>query len=128
MLRAKRFSFRWHPYAIDPGVDYSGEPTTLVVFTLGEVEGGTLLTVVESGFDKDPGIVPSQGVRNELQGVLDPDGEHQATSPCLMAERGCGSGWREMRGEAHSFKLADSHPPSLARLAGGEPVCETATS
>ena len=50
----KRFSFRWHPYAIESGVDYSSEPTTLVVFTLEEVEGGTLLTIVESGFDKIP--------------------------------------------------------------------------
>ena len=50
----KHFSFRWHPYAIEPGVDYSSEPTTLVVFTLEAVEGGTLLTVVESGFDKIP--------------------------------------------------------------------------
>ena len=50
----QRFSFRWHPYAIEHGVDYSSEPTTLVVFTLEEVEGGTLLTVVESGFDKIP--------------------------------------------------------------------------
>ena len=48
------FSFRWHPYAADPTVDYSKEPTTLVVFELKEVEGGTLLTVVESGFDKVP--------------------------------------------------------------------------
>jgi len=44
-------SFRWHPYAIDPAVDYSGEPTTLVVFELEPVAGGTRLTVVESGFD-----------------------------------------------------------------------------
>ncbi|HEY2969006.1 MAG TPA: SRPBCC family protein [Casimicrobiaceae bacterium] len=50
----KRFSFRWHPYAIEPGVDYSSEPTTLVVFTLEDVEGGTLLKVVESGFDNIP--------------------------------------------------------------------------
>ena len=50
----KRFSFRWHPYAIEPGVDYSHEPTTLVVFTLEDVDGGTLLKVVESGFDKIP--------------------------------------------------------------------------
>jgi uncharacterized protein YndB with AHSA1/START domain len=49
-----RFSFRWHPYAIEPGVDYSSEPTTLVVFTLAEVADGMLLTVVESGFDKIP--------------------------------------------------------------------------
>ena len=48
------FSFCWHPYAVDPSVDYSKEPTTLVVFELKDVEGGTLLSVVESGFDKVP--------------------------------------------------------------------------
>ena len=47
-------SWRWHPYAIDPAVDYSSEPTTLVVFELQEVDGGTALSVVESGFDKVP--------------------------------------------------------------------------
>jgi uncharacterized protein YndB with AHSA1/START domain len=47
-------SWRWHPYAVEPGVDYSHEPTTLVVFELREVEGGTLLRVVESGFDNLP--------------------------------------------------------------------------
>jgi uncharacterized protein YndB with AHSA1/START domain len=44
------FSFSWHPYAIDPAVDYSSEPVTLVEFTLEAIPGGTLLTVVESGF------------------------------------------------------------------------------
>jgi uncharacterized protein YndB with AHSA1/START domain len=48
------FSWRWHPYAFDPSVDYSKEPTTLVIFELKEVEGGTLLSVVESGFDDLP--------------------------------------------------------------------------
>jgi len=49
------FSFRWHPYAIDPAVDYSKEPTTLVSFTLDDApEGGTRLTIVESGFDAIP--------------------------------------------------------------------------
>jgi uncharacterized protein YndB with AHSA1/START domain len=47
-------SWRWHPAAIDPKVDYSQEPTTLVVFELQEVEGGTMLSVVESGLDKIP--------------------------------------------------------------------------
>jgi uncharacterized protein YndB with AHSA1/START domain len=47
-------SWRWHPAAIDPSVDYSQEPMTLVVFELKEGEGGTLLTVVESGLDKIP--------------------------------------------------------------------------
>jgi uncharacterized protein YndB with AHSA1/START domain len=47
-------SWRWHPAAVERSVDYSKEPTTLVVFELKEAEGGTLLTVVESGFDKLP--------------------------------------------------------------------------
>jgi uncharacterized protein YndB with AHSA1/START domain len=54
-MEAERlFSFRWHPYAIDPSVDYSAEPTTLVVFTLEEVADGVMLTVTESGFDRIP--------------------------------------------------------------------------
>ncbi len=48
------FSFTWHPYAIDPTQDYSGEPSTLVEFTLESTATGTLLRVVESGFDKLP--------------------------------------------------------------------------
>jgi len=48
------FSYRWHPYAIDPKVDYSSEPTTLVEFLLEEADGGTALTIIESGFDRIP--------------------------------------------------------------------------
>ena len=48
------FSYRWHPYPIDPNVDYSKEPTTLVEFILEEDNGGTALTIVESGFDRIP--------------------------------------------------------------------------
>ena len=47
-------SFRWHPYAIEADVDYSGEPTTLIRFELQETIGGTLLVITESGFDKIP--------------------------------------------------------------------------
>ena len=50
----RRFAFRWHPNATEPGVDYSSEPTTLITFTLDDVEGGTRLTIVESGFDAIP--------------------------------------------------------------------------
>jgi uncharacterized protein YndB with AHSA1/START domain len=49
-----QLSYRWHPYAIDPDFDYSSEPTTLITFTLEDADGGTLLTVVESGFDQVP--------------------------------------------------------------------------
>jgi len=48
------FAYRWHPYAIDTAVDYSAEPTTLVEFKLEEADGGTVLTIVESGFDRIP--------------------------------------------------------------------------
>jgi uncharacterized protein YndB with AHSA1/START domain len=48
------FSFTWHPYAIDPAVDYSAEPSTLVEFRLEEIPAGTLLMLTESGFSKLP--------------------------------------------------------------------------
>jgi uncharacterized protein YndB with AHSA1/START domain len=48
------FSFRWHPYAVEPDFDYSAEPTTLVSFTLEDAGAGTRLTIVESGFDAIP--------------------------------------------------------------------------
>jgi len=48
------FSFRWHPYAIEKGVDYSAEPTTLIEFVLEERKDGVMLTVTESGFDQIP--------------------------------------------------------------------------
>ena len=48
------FSFRWHPYAIEPGTDYSSEPTTLVTFQLDETAEGVQLTLTESGFDQIP--------------------------------------------------------------------------
>src|SRR5260370_4609872 len=47
-------SFRWHPYAVEREVDYSAEPTTLVVFALEEMADGVMLTVTESGFDRIP--------------------------------------------------------------------------
>lgn len=48
------FSFRWHPGAVEPGYDYSVEPTTLVVFTLEDEGDGILLTVTETGFEGIP--------------------------------------------------------------------------
>lgn len=54
MVPERLFSFHWHPYAIEPEVDYSKEPTTLIEFTLEEVAEGTVLRVTESGFDQIP--------------------------------------------------------------------------
>ncbi len=50
----RRFSFRWHPYAVEDGYDYASEPMTTVTFDLAPAEGGTSLTVTESGFDALP--------------------------------------------------------------------------
>lgn len=46
------FSLTWHPYRIDPAVDYSKETPTLVEFRLEKTATGTMLTLTESGFDK----------------------------------------------------------------------------
>lgn len=48
------FAFTWHPYAIDPAVDYSTETPTLVEFRLEPVPNGTRLTVTETGFQDLP--------------------------------------------------------------------------
>ena len=48
------FSFTWHPYAVDPKADYSGETPTLVEFRLEKTAAGTLLVITESGFEKIP--------------------------------------------------------------------------
>ncbi|OBH54685.1 vanillate O-demethylase oxidoreductase VanB [Mycobacterium mantenii] len=50
----RRFAYRWHPFAVDPDVDYDLEPTTLVEFTLSEQPDGVLLTITESGFEAIP--------------------------------------------------------------------------
>jgi uncharacterized protein YndB with AHSA1/START domain len=62
------FSYRWHPYAVDPAVDYSAEPTTLVEFKLEETQGATALTIVESGFDRIPLARKAEAFRMNDQG------------------------------------------------------------
>jgi uncharacterized protein YndB with AHSA1/START domain len=62
------FSFTWHPYAVDPDVDYSDEPPTLVEFRLEPTEKGTRLIVVESGFDALPSHRRPDALRMNDQG------------------------------------------------------------
>jgi uncharacterized protein YndB with AHSA1/START domain len=68
----KAFSWRWWPNAVDPARDYSGEPMTLVTFGLRDVPEGTLLTVVESGFEAVPA-----GRREEAHSANTGGWEHQ---------------------------------------------------
>jgi uncharacterized protein YndB with AHSA1/START domain len=49
-----KIALRWHPYAVDPDIDYTKEPMTLIEFNLKEVAEGVLLTICESGFDEIP--------------------------------------------------------------------------
>jgi uncharacterized protein YndB with AHSA1/START domain len=62
------FSMRWRPYAVDPDVDYSQEPTTLVSLDLSEAPGGTLLRVVESGFEHIPIARRAEAFRKNGEG------------------------------------------------------------
>jgi uncharacterized protein YndB with AHSA1/START domain len=62
------FSYRWHPYAVDPKVDYSSEPMTLVEFHLAEVPGGTELTVIEAGFDGVPAARRAEAIKMNMGG------------------------------------------------------------
>ena len=64
----KLFSFTWRPYAIDPAVDYSKESTTLVEFRLEPKGSGTLLLLIESGFDAIPAGRRIEAFRMNEQG------------------------------------------------------------
>jgi len=57
------FSYRWHPYPMNPEVDYAAEPTTLVEFRLDETAGGTAVTITESGFDRLPSTRRAEAFR-----------------------------------------------------------------
>lgn len=69
----KRITLRWHPNAVDPNLDYSSEPTTKIVFELAPSDGGTMLTITESGFDKIPAARRESAFRGNSEGW-----EHQA--------------------------------------------------
>lgn len=60
MVAEHTFSWRWHPGSLVAGEDLAKEPMTLVVFRLEDAEGGTLVTVTESGFDQ---LFPSRITR-----------------------------------------------------------------
>ena len=62
------FAYRWRPNAVDQTIDYSSEPMTLVEFVLAETDGGTLLTISESGFDRLPAGRRAEAFRSNDQG------------------------------------------------------------
>ncbi|MGH7005625.1 MAG: SRPBCC family protein [Alphaproteobacteria bacterium] len=68
MEEPRLFSFTWHPYAVEPGVDYSKETPTLVEFRLEPSPKGTRLTIVESGFDAIPTHRRDEAMRSNERG------------------------------------------------------------
>ena len=68
VLPERVLSWRWHPNAIDVTRDYSTEPTTLVSFALADATAGTMLTLVESGFDNIPVIRREAAYRGNEEG------------------------------------------------------------
>jgi uncharacterized protein YndB with AHSA1/START domain len=68
MVPQRLLSWRWHPAAIEPGVDYSQEPMTLVVFEIADADEGVSLRVVESGFDKIPPARRATALRMNTSG------------------------------------------------------------
>jgi uncharacterized protein YndB with AHSA1/START domain len=52
MTPPTRFVWQWHPGAVDPTVDYSKEFRTTVTFTLHPMEGGTRVSLAETGFNE----------------------------------------------------------------------------
>jgi uncharacterized protein YndB with AHSA1/START domain len=68
MEKPHLFSFTWHPYAIEPGVDYSGETPTLVEFKLEPKGQRTLLTVNETGFSALPSHRQPDALRMNTRG------------------------------------------------------------
>lgn len=62
------FSYKWHPYAVDPAIDYSAETPTLVEFRLEAMSGGTVLTVTESGFEAVPSARRAEAFRRNEGG------------------------------------------------------------
>ncbi len=65
------FSFTWHPYAIEPTVDYSKESPTLVEFTLKASGTGTHLVVTESGFENIPANRRLEAFRMDEEGWIE---------------------------------------------------------
>ena len=63
----RKFAWRWHPGPVSAD-QVGNEPTTLVVFELRDVEGGTLVTVVESGFDAVPATRRGDAYRSNDEG------------------------------------------------------------
>ena len=49
-----RFAFRWYAYPEGPDEDPDGNTMTLVEFHLQDADGGTRLTITESGFERVP--------------------------------------------------------------------------
>ena len=77
-------SWRWHPDAVDKNVDFSNEPMTLVTFELEEIEGGTRLTITESGFHQLPVVRRAKAFESNDGGWKEVSGSIEKTFNALV--------------------------------------------
>ena len=83
MVPERRFAWRWHPHAVEGGVDYTTEQRTLVTFTLEPTrDGGTLLRVVETGFGTMPPARRASALLGNTKGWT---GQLQKRLPAFLA-------------------------------------------
>ncbi len=68
MEKPALFSYRWHPYAIDPAMDYSAETPTLVEFRLTSLEDETELALIETGFNAVPDARRAEAYAMHIKG------------------------------------------------------------
>ena len=62
------FVFSWPPSALDPDTDYAPDAKVVVEFRLEPIEGGTRLTITESGFLQFPASKRLEALRSNQQG------------------------------------------------------------
>jgi len=127
-------SYRWHPYAVEPGVDYAREPATLVEFHLADVADGTRLTVVESGFDHIPLECRATALRMN-------EGAGPSNSPASRAMSRRSAGTADLADAAPLFaalgdetrlglvdRLGAGGPQSITHLTSGSAVTRQAVT
>ncbi len=69
MEHERLFSFSWPPSAIDPDTDYAADAKVLVEFRLEPMaDGGTRLTITESGFLQFPVPKRLEALRSNTEG------------------------------------------------------------
>ncbi len=131
----RRFAYRWHPFAVDPGVDYDQEPTTLVEFTLSEQARRRAADHHRVRFRGDPAGAPRSGVRGQRRGLGDPDhagAQVHRGRPGMSARVAVDAPLFDALGDPNRLRiivrLCDRGPSSTSQVTSVIPVTRQAAS